>query len=60
MARTSNIDYRDGCWFLSAPCFNCEMGFWTLASALSFATNNLRTEPKFSNAALVQKFKRVA
>jgi hypothetical protein len=49
------IDYRDNCWFLSADGLGAEMGFWTLASAMSFATNNLRIPVKLTNRAIVRK-----
>jgi hypothetical protein len=55
--QTALIDYRDNCWFLNAPALGAEMGFWTLASVLSFAANNLRMQPALSNRAIVQRFK---
>ncbi len=52
-----HIDYRDNCWFLTVSPRGDQMGFWTLASAMSFATNNLRATVKLTNQALVAKFR---
>jgi hypothetical protein len=54
---TSSINYRDGMWLLNAPGLGAEMGFWTLASAMSFATNNLRSTPRLTNQAIVARAK---
>lgn len=38
----AHIENRDGIWFLSIPGREAPMGFFSRASAVSFATNNLR------------------
>lgn len=50
----ATINYRDGLWLLSADGLKAEMGFWTLASARSFAINNLRLSVRLTNQAIVR------
>lgn len=47
----TNIDYRDGLYFLQIPGQEAPMGFWTAASAMSFAVNNLRLKFSMTSAA---------
>lgn len=49
------IDYRDNCWFVITA--SGDFGFWSLASAMSFAINNLNVSPKFTNQAILAKIK---
>ncbi len=57
MTNTLTIDYKDNCWFLTVSPRGDQMGFWTLASAMSFAVNNLRASVKLTNQALVAKYR---
>lgn len=53
MTSQTNIDYRDGLYFLSIPGREAPMGFFTCAAAQSFAVNNLRLKFQLSTAATV-------
>lgn len=53
----ATIDYRDNCWFVGSSAIGGEAGFWTLAAAMSFTTNNLQAAVKLTNQAIVRKFK---
>lgn len=49
----AKIDHRDGIYFLEIPGRDAPMGFFTCASAMSFAVNNLRLKYQLSSAAAV-------
>lgn len=56
----AKIDHRDGIYFLEIPGRGVPMGFFTAASAMSFAINNLRLKYEMTTAATVAWHKEVA
>lgn len=55
--QTASIDFRDHIWLVNAPGLNGEMGFFSLASAASFAGNNLERDYRLTNSAVVEMVK---
>lgn len=55
MTKQLEIDHRDSLWLLTVSDRGDQVGFWTLASAVSFATNNLRASFKLTNRAILAK-----
>ncbi len=59
-SQIAKIDYRDTIYFLEIPGREAPMGFFTCASAMSFAVNNLRLKYQLSAAATVAWHKEAA
>jgi hypothetical protein len=57
MTKTHQIDFRDNLWLLTVSDRGDQMGFWTLASAASFAGNNLNAEYRLTNKAVCEMVK---
>lgn len=56
----AKIDFRDGIYFLEIPGREAPMGFFTCASAMSFAVNNLSLKYQMTTAAVAAWHKEAA